>query len=148
MSLLAAPLTIITARDQAGRPWGFTASSVTSASLDPPLVLVGLAHTSSCFTALTKASEFAINILGSDQSALARRFATSGTDRFAGARTQNWPDSLLPHLTEAPVVIRCGMANRITVGDHDLLVGELIGMRRQGEPKPLLWYRREFHSID
>ncbi|MGW1163532.1 flavin reductase family protein [Streptomyces sp. NPDC002519] len=147
MSLLAAPLTIITTRDQVGRLWGFTASSVTSASLDPPLVLAGVAHTSSCFDALTAADEFAINILGSDHSKLARKFAASGVDRFAGVHTQDWPDSLLPYLAEAPVIIRCSTANRIVVGDHDLLVGEVIGMRRNGSSRPLLWYGRDFHSI-
>ncbi|MGW0854212.1 flavin reductase family protein [Streptomyces sp. NPDC002690] len=145
MSLLAAPLTIVTARDTVGRPWGFTASSVTSVSLDPPLVLVGMAHTSSCYPALSTAAEFTVNVLGSDHRTLARTFATSGADRFAGVRLEDWPDSQVPYLADVGVAFRCTAAQRIAVGDHTLLIGELTGLRGRGETtSPLLWHRRNF----
>ncbi|MFJ6623652.1 flavin reductase family protein [Kitasatospora sp. NPDC091335] len=37
MALFAAPVSVVTGRDATGRRWGFTASSVSSVSLDPPL---------------------------------------------------------------------------------------------------------------
>ncbi|MEU9587102.1 flavin reductase family protein [Streptomyces werraensis] len=147
MSFLAAPLTIVTARDAEGRLWGFTASSVTSVSLEPPLVLVGISHTSSCFGALSEATEFSINILGSEHRALARNFATSGVDRFSGVLLANWPDSTVPYLADIAVALRCVVTSRIPVGDHTLLIGELSGMRRQGTAaSPLVWYRRDFRT--
>ncbi|MBX9396487.1 flavin reductase family protein [Streptomyces sp. TRM72054] len=147
MSFLAAPLTIVTARDAEGRAWGFTASSVTSVSLEPPLVLVGVSHTSSCFGALSEATEFSINILGSDHRELARTFATRGVDRFSGVRLADWPDSTVPYLADVAVALRCVVTSRVPVGDHTLLIGELSGMHRQGPASaPLVWYRRDFRT--
>ncbi len=148
MSFLAAPLTIVTTRDQEGRPWGFTASSVTSVSLEPLLVLVGISHTSSCFPVFSEASEFVINVLGRDNRELARRFAARGMDRFVGVRFDDWPNSDLPYLVDVVVVFRCTVAERISAGDHDLLIGELTGVRRQDSTEPLLWYRRDFRPSD
>ncbi|MEU3098025.1 flavin reductase family protein [Streptomyces sp. NPDC006967] len=145
LSLLAAPLTIVTARDTDGRPWGFTASSVTSVSLEPPLVLVGMSHTSSCFPTLSEAAEFTINVLESDHRDLARAFATSGVDRFSGVRLADWSDSTVPYLADVAVAFRCTAASRIPVGDHTLLIGELTGIRGRGaSASPLVWYRRDF----
>ncbi|WP_323746383.1 flavin reductase family protein [Catenulispora pinisilvae] len=145
MSRLAAPLAIITTRGPDGRPWGFTASSVASMSLDPPLVVVGVAHTSSCYDALAKAEGFAVNLLGDQHRALARRFAEHGADRFAGREFEACPVTELPCLSDANAVFKCRTAERITIGDHDLLVGELIAVRLDSVTRPLLWYRRDFH---
>ncbi|MFD9718896.1 flavin reductase family protein [Streptomyces sp. NPDC059076] len=145
MSLLAAPLTIVTARDTEGRPWGFTASSVTSVSLEPPLLLVGMSRTSSCFPALSEADEFTVNVLGEGHRELARTFATTGVDRFAGVSIGDWGDSTVPYLTDVSVAFRCSASSRIPVGDHTLLVGELTQMRGHGATaSPLVWYRRDF----
>ncbi|MEU5437985.1 flavin reductase family protein [Streptomyces sp. NPDC020719] len=147
MSFLAAPLTIITARDAEERLWGFTASSVTSVSLEPPLVLVGISQTSSCFRALSEAAEFSINILGSDHRDLAQTFATSGVDRFSGVRLADWPDSAVPYLADIAVALRCVVTSRMQVGDHGLLIGEPSAVRRQGTAgAPLVWYGRDFRT--
>jgi flavin reductase ActVB len=147
LSLLASPLTIVTTRDQDGNLFGFTASSVTSVSLDPPLVLVGVSHTSSCFAAVSKSPEFVINVLGGEDHDLARQFATKGADRFAGVRHEDWPDSATPFLPDVAVAWRCETVNRIPVGDHDLLIGKLIGLRRPDDgASPLLWYQRGFRT--
>lgn len=146
MALLVAPLTIVTTRDADGRHRGFTASSVISVSLEPPLVLVGISHTSSCFVALAEAPEFLINLLGDQHRDVARKFAARGVDRFAGQDFDTWPNSELPYLTDANAVFRCSTVDRIRVGDHDLLIGELTEVRTNRAVKPLLWYQREFHT--
>ena len=51
MAAFPSGVTIMTIADRAGRPWGFTASSFCSLSLDPPLVLVCLAKTAMCHPA-------------------------------------------------------------------------------------------------
>lgn len=145
MSLLAAPLTVVTTRDHDGRRWGFTASSVVSASLAPPLLTVGIAHGSSCFEAMVDAGEFVVNLLGEEQQEVAGRFATRGADRFAGMDCRDLSGTALPYLRDAHAVFRCTLADRFTVGDHDLFVGELTEVHMSGEARPLLWYRRGFH---
>jgi flavin reductase ActVB len=146
MTLLAAPVTIVTTLDANGRRWGFTASSVTSGSLDPPLVLVGVARTSSCHRALVSAPEFVVNVVGDQHRELVTRFATHGVDRFAGGDFTEWPGSDLPCLPDATVSYRCLSHSVMPVGDHDLLVGALTGVRLGAPGRALLWYRRRFHS--
>ncbi|MEU2063700.1 flavin reductase family protein [Streptomyces sp. NPDC013455] len=146
MSLLAAPLSVITTRDAAGRPWGFTASSVTSASLRPPLLLVGLSDTSSCHDAFSAAREFVVNLLGEEHTDIARTFATSGVDRFAAHAFENWPGTALPRLPGAHAALRCRLADRIPVGDHQLLVGLLTGLHTGRPGRPLLWHARDYRT--
>jgi flavin reductase ActVB len=148
MSLLAAPLTIVTTSDTAGRRWGFTASSVSSVSLDPPLVLVSLSNNSSCRRALTETREFLINVLGEQHRDVARTFARRGIDRFAGYDFGIWTGSQLPFLLDASAVFRCTIIGWIPVGDHQLVIGELTGVRTGDSKKPLLWHRREFCTTD
>src|SRR5262245_65185484 len=73
----ASGVTVVTTWDAAGHPAGLTASSVASVSLDPPLVLVCVAHTAQSYQALQTHGRFAINILHLDHEQIARRFASS-----------------------------------------------------------------------
>jgi len=147
MALLAAPVTVVTALDAAGRRYAFTAGSVTSISLDPPLVMVGIALTSSCHTAMAAAGEFCVNILGEDHRDVAQRCATHGADRFAGGEFAAWDGSGVPYLPDATVLLRCRTTERVRAGDHDLVLGTPVEIRT-GDPAtpPLLWYRRGFHT--
>lgn len=146
MSYLAAPLAVVTTRDTEGRWWGFTASSVMSVSLTPPLVLVGIAHESSCLPILAEAPCFVVNLLGEQHQHIARRFATRGIDRFADQDFLVWSETGVPLLADAHAAFRCRRVDRILAGDHDLLLGEPVEVRTRASAKPLLWYRREFHA--
>ncbi|MEV0219944.1 flavin reductase family protein [Streptomyces sp. NPDC050704] len=146
MAHLAAPLTIVTTRDAAGHRRGFTASAVTSVSMSPPLVLVGLANHSSCREALSESPEFVVNVLAEHHTGLADRFARRDVDRFAEGDFETWADSGLPYLPDATAVFRCTVVDRIPAGDHQLLIGELTGLRTHGQARPLLWYRRDFRA--
>ncbi|MFE2282623.1 flavin reductase family protein [Streptomyces sp. NPDC059443] len=146
MSLLAAPLTVVTTVDGYGDRKGFTASAVTSVSLDPPLILVGLSNESSCRAALTEAEGFIVNLLGAQHTVAAGQFASRNTDRFAGLDFEDWPGSGLPFLADASAVLHCRTADLLPVGDHQLLIGEVTGVRVHGSSEPLLWHRRAFHS--
>ncbi|MFI5528206.1 flavin reductase family protein [Kitasatospora sp. NPDC051853] len=144
MALLAAPTTIVTTLDQDGRPWGFTASAVTSVSLDPPLLLVGVGRTSSCHRALVTAREFVVNVLGEQHQDMARRFARHGVDRFAGGGLTTLDG--LPCLPDARVVLRCRTTQVTPAGDHDLLLGTVAEARIGLPGRSLVWYQRAFHT--
>jgi flavin reductase ActVB len=145
MARVAAPVCVVATVDGRGGPFGFTASSVCSLSLDPPLLGVGLSVTSSCYEAFRGAPGFAVSVLGLDQADLADRFATSGIDRFAGAGTRRWPGTGEPYLPGSVALIRCATADRIAVGDHVLLVGAVLEVC-VGEGGPLLRYDRAYHG--
>src|SRR3954468_12328511 len=61
--------------DYEGDRMGVTLSSLVSLSLDPPLVGISVGKQASCYELLRRAGAFAISLLGSEQSDLARRFA-------------------------------------------------------------------------
>jgi flavin reductase ActVB len=148
MALLAAPVSIVTALDPDGQRRGFTASSVTSVSLEPPLIMVGIALTSSCHATLTHAEEFVVNVLGEGHRALARRFATQDVDRFTGGGFAAWEGAGTPYLPDAALLVRCRTARIVRAGDHDLVLGTPAEIRPGAAPAadPLLWYRRGFHT--
>lgn len=145
MALLVAPVTVVAMQDDRGRRWGFTASSVTSVSLTPPLLLVGLSHSSSCRPALLGTTDFTVNVLGAQHREVARRFATRGVDRFAGGEFGTWPGYELPCLLDAVAVFRCRRTAVLPAGDHDLVLGALVEVRTSPADAPLLLFRRDFH---
>src|SRR5712664_4586216 len=74
---LAAGVAVATTLDSEGIPRGFTANSFTSVSLDPPLVLVCVDKTASCYPAFAGTKHFGINILCEEQQHLSRPFAST-----------------------------------------------------------------------
>ncbi|OIK06042.1 NADH:riboflavin 5'-phosphate oxidoreductase [Streptomyces monashensis] len=145
MAQLAAPVTVVTTADGEGRRWGFTASAVTSVSLDPPRILVGITHGSSCHQPLLEAGQFVVNVLAGRHDTLAMRFAARGTDRFAGGEFEDWPGTRLPYLPDAAVLLRCAVRDIVPVGDHDLLLAEPLEAHTGGSSGALVWYQRSFH---
>ena len=63
----ATGVAVATTLDSEGIPRGFTANSFTSVSLDPPLVLVCVDKTASCYPAFAGTNHFGINILCEEQ---------------------------------------------------------------------------------
>src|SRR2546429_7494212 len=79
----ATGVTVVTGHGPDG-PSGMAANSFTSVSLDPPLVLVCMAHSSTTWPAIRDSRHFAVNILGEHQEDTCRRFGTKTGDRFEG----------------------------------------------------------------
>jgi flavin reductase (DIM6/NTAB) family NADH-FMN oxidoreductase RutF len=67
-----------------GEPFGVTANSFSSLSMEPPLVLWAIAQTSRSLSAFTTSNHFAVNILAVDQVDLSQRFASSSNSKFEG----------------------------------------------------------------
>ena len=65
---------VITADSFGYSPFGVTANSFASVSLDPPLVLWSLQKNSDTFDAFEAATHFAINVLGDQQQALSNQY--------------------------------------------------------------------------
>lgn len=84
MSHYASGVTIVTTIDDDGKKWGFTASSFSSLSLEPPMILVCLAQTADCFDAFNQADIFSVNIIGPEYEELAYRFAKKNVNKFSG----------------------------------------------------------------
>src|SRR5712691_1349617 len=79
----ATGVTVVTGYGADG-PSGMAANSFTSVSLDPPLVLVCVAHSSSTWPSIRASGHFAVNVLGEHQEDTGRRFGAKSGDRFEG----------------------------------------------------------------
>lgn len=126
-------VTVVTTHDQDGNPLGFTANSFTSVSLDPPLVLVCLANSSSNYDAFNNASGFAVNILAEDQKEVSNTFARPVDDRFAAVTWQNGPQGS-PVFEGVSAWFDCSMFNRVEAGDHLILIGEVKAFENNTHP--------------
>ena len=82
LGCFATGVTVVTCFDQDEQPFGITANSFTSVSLDPPLLLVCIHKHAACAAALAEAKHFAINVLQTAQQPASIRFSTRAEDRF------------------------------------------------------------------
>jgi flavin reductase (DIM6/NTAB) family NADH-FMN oxidoreductase RutF len=135
----ATGVTIITAADADGKPYGLTCNSFASVSLNPPLVLWSLVRYSSSLSVFQNASHFAVNVLGASQQALANKFAKSSEDKFVGVE---WTPGFgnAPLLLDGVANFQCRTVNRYNGGDHVIFLGavEAYSYNRR---EPLLFAR-------
>lgn len=118
-------VTILTTLDEFGNQWGMTATSVTSVSLDPPLLLVCAANRSGVLGPLMSGARFVVHFLAADQGELARHFATPMEDKFAGTRYEYAPSGC-PKLNGALVSLECVTHAAHPAGDHTIVVGLVL----------------------
>lgn len=124
-----------------GVPAGFAAQSFTSLSLDPPLVGLCPAKTSTSWPRLRDSGRFCINILAADQKPVCDLFAKSGIDKFASI---DWRPGLTgsPIITGALACIDCELVAEHDAGDHTIAVGRVLDLDiANPEGAPLLFFR-------
>lgn len=142
MARVPGPVTVATTVDRTGRRWGFTATAFSSLSLEPPLVLICLAKSASTHAAFISADHFMVNVLAYGHADVARRFSTSGVDRFEAGDMR--PCELgLPGLPEAAVRVACALHTVLDGGDHTILVGR-VEAAHVGRRAPLVYADRSF----
>lgn len=141
----ATGVTIASVLDSQRMPHGLTVSSFTSVSLEPPLLLICLGHAVTCIDLFRASEYFGINILAEDQQSLSERFARKGEDRFNGLAWHPGATGV-PLLDGALATIECGVHQRFTSGDHDILVAEMVGME-VFEGEPLIYYASGYRRL-
>jgi len=131
-----------------GTPAGFAAQSFSSLSLDPPLIALCPAKTSTSWPKLRDSGSFCVNILAADQKHVCDLFAKSGIDKFAEL---DWR----PGATGSPVLegvlayIDCELVAEHDAGDHTIAVGRVRDMAvlKPGE-RPLLFFRGRYGHFE
>jgi flavin reductase (DIM6/NTAB) family NADH-FMN oxidoreductase RutF len=143
MAAFAAQVTIVTCYGEDGTPRGLTASSVTSLSMDPPLLLVCVNRGASTHQALVDAPWFCVNLLSAGQEDLAMRFAGPAQDRFRGLGIGTGP---APGIDAAAAVLTCSNYGIRDGGDHTILIGQItaVDVQSPGTAGGLVWHQRQF----
>ncbi|WP_327294521.1 MULTISPECIES: flavin reductase family protein [unclassified Streptomyces] len=120
------PAGVVAVTADSGRgPVGFTATSLTSLSLDPPLVSFGIAVTASSWPHIERATTAVVNFLSSEQESLARTFAKSGIDRFAAPTEWRRLPGGEPVLGGVAGWLRLGVEQIVPAGDHRIVVARV-----------------------
>jgi flavin reductase (DIM6/NTAB) family NADH-FMN oxidoreductase RutF len=135
-------VTVVAALDGDG-PVGFACQAFAALSLDPPLVMFSVAHTSTSWPRIRATGRFCVNFLAADHSALCRAFAVSGGDKFAGVE---WRRSALgsPILAGAHGWVDCLIEATYPGGDHTIVVGRVHALDADPESDPLIFHRGAF----
>ncbi len=140
----ATGVTVVTATEE-GKPVGFTCQAFTSLSLDPPMVALAPAKSSTSWPRIARAGAFCVNILGEHQEAIGRAFAVSGGDKFTGV-AWHLGQSGAPVLDGSLAHVECELGIIHDAGDHELVTGRVLSIG-VGEGRPLLFYRGGFGAF-
>jgi flavin reductase (DIM6/NTAB) family NADH-FMN oxidoreductase RutF len=140
LSRLAAGVSIVTTVDRDGFKLGLTATSVTSVSLDPSLILVCIDNQSRTIAPLMAGRPFVVHFLAANQESLARRFASFMGDKFVGL-DYSMTASGCPRLAGVLASVECVADHIYPGGDHTIFVGRVVDTQI-GDPtaRPLLYF--------
>lgn len=143
MGCFATGVTIVTT--DSDPPTGLTANSVTSLSLDPPLVLFAVDKKASSLEAFKETQRFAISILTAEQQDISNRFATPGPKDFSDLSIKT-AETGSPILADSLAWVDCKVVDILPGGDHDIFVGEVVaGDAKEGDP--LLYYAGKYRDL-
>nr|WP_062332279.1 flavin reductase family protein [Herbidospora sakaeratensis] len=128
-------------------PVGFTATSLASVSMEPPLVTFGIGLGSSSWPAIRDRDSFVVHILNESQRDLAALFARSGANRFGPETGFDTLDTGEPVLHGVAAWLRCEIRERFVAGDHRLVVGLVTEGESIPGRRPLLYHDGTFGSF-
>lgn len=141
MRQLAGGVSIITVGAGDSRT-GFTATSVTSLTLDPPCLLVCVNRKVSAWPMIRDERRFCVNVLADRHQRLAARFAgaggTKGVARYEGGAWLEGRNGT-PVLADALAAIECDLEDAIERHSHMILIGAVRTIKVDGPGTPLLY---------
>ena len=139
---LATGVTFVTAAPD-GEPAGLIVNSLTSVSLEPPLVSFSAARSSLTWSRMRRTGRFGVNVLGRHHEPFVARAAPAGADRFAGL---DWElgSGGVPLLTDALASFECEIVAEHLTGDHWIVVGRVDHLHVSPVEDPLVFFAGAF----
>ncbi|MEY9210746.1 flavin reductase family protein [Thermobifida halotolerans] len=129
-----------------GGPVGMAASTFTSVSLDPPLVSVCVARTSTTWPALRRSTRIGVSVLNSEHGAICRQLSARDVDRFAGVDWTALPNGSVV-LNDAAAWLDCGVEEEITAGDHVIALLSVQAIQAAPAVAPLVFHGSRFRRL-
>ena len=141
----ASGVVVVTTASESG-PLGFTCQSFASLSLDPPLISVCPAATSTTWPRIRETGHFCVNVLAAGHEALSNGFARSGADKFTGVDWAPAPSGA-PVLEGVAAWIDCSIEHEYPGGDHTIVVGRVHHLEADSSRSPLLFHRGSYGQL-
>ncbi len=147
LETLRSGIFVVTSRN-AGDAAGCTAVWVTRASFNPPLLCVTLSPSRHTFQVLEAAGKFCINVLGESSLDTARRFGfNTGSESRKFSQVPNHDgENGMPVLDSAVAWFECKVSQIFDVGDHKLVIGEVMASAVQSAERPAVYEAESFYS--
>jgi flavin reductase (DIM6/NTAB) family NADH-FMN oxidoreductase RutF len=130
---------------------GMTVTSVSSLSLDPPSLIVGVNRASSSWPLLREYGAFGVNVLNAGQIDIAERFSgksgLKGVERFDRA---NWivQPSGVRLLAGALAAIECEAEDVIERHSHAIVIGRVRHVQLSSHETALAYWHGDYVAID
>jgi flavin reductase (DIM6/NTAB) family NADH-FMN oxidoreductase RutF len=112
-----------------GRSNAFTAAWLTQVSFDPLLVALSVNPGHASYPLLQKSKRFSVSVLRQGQIDVARHFGTQSGRQVDKLADVGWRPGRLgaPILLDAAAYLECRVTGSMAAGDHQLVVGQVIG---------------------
>jgi len=141
MRRLAATVTLVTTSDAQGQRYGMLATSVTSVTMEPPMLLVCVSRSAHLHPALVARKRMCINVLHDEQAELVRAFSSSlpYEERFAVADWDSHTAFALPYLRDAQAVFFCEIDQVVEAGTHSVVIARVLESRAIDAVRPMVY---------
>ena len=140
-------VTVVSTCDD-GNVHGMTVNSFTSVSLEPPLVLVCIAHSAHCNAMIKRAGCFGVSILGHDQAEVSSGFADNDPaaqpiHEFMHHRYAPGPTGS-PLLDGAVAHLDCRVQEQFEVADHTVFIGRVVHADEADDRASLVFFQGKY----
>lgn len=145
----ATGVTIVTV-EKGGQKHGSTVSSLTSISIDPPLVTVTIAKGTRTHHLMQMAGIFGITILSDQQQSLSERFAgelTEDQDRFEGVNSKYIFEGI-PVLEDGLACLGCTIEYEYDMPTSTLFIGRVVASELGIGAPPLVYLNRTYRRLE
>ena len=135
---LASSVAVVTCRDGQTRH-AMTATAVNAMSMQPPSMIVCVNRATAFHAAISRAGNFAINILHRNQVEISMGCGgkARGEDRFDYG---DWGEETgVPVLTDAQARVVCAKEAKFDYGSHTIFIGRVTSIGIYGEVDPLIY---------
>jgi 3-hydroxy-9,10-secoandrosta-1,3,5(10)-triene-9,17-dione monooxygenase reductase component len=129
-----------------GDPAGLIVDSLTSVSLEPPLVSFCPSRSSLTWSRMRRTGRFGVNVLGRQHERFAIRAAPAGADRFARLDWELGRGGA-PLLKDALACFECEIVAEHPAGDHWIVVGRVDNLRVSPIDDPLVFFAGVFRAV-
>ncbi|MFS0866436.1 flavin reductase family protein [Microbacterium sp. 179-B 1A2 NHS] len=143
---------VITA-DAGDGPVALTATSVSSVSAEPPLLIFSVSAQSSASAVLARAETVVVHLLDAHDIQIAQLGATSGIDRFADAHRWSRLVTGEPVYSGVRAWVRCAVIDRMDAGGSTVVAAHALQSRVERDVAggehgdALVYHNRTWHRL-
>lgn len=129
--------------------YGLTASSFSSVSMDPFLVMVVIADSNRMSQMIRESGKLGISILSEGQGELSAEFSKSGREPVKSY--DSFPTMEMatgcPLIEGSIATLDCELHEAIQAGTHTIMLARVVAVSSDATKKPLMYFRRGYRKL-